>query len=203
MHDVLDWLASLRPALLYLTIGSFAVVENIFPPIPADVVVAFGSFLAARGHGTAAGAFLATWCGNLAGAMLMYAVGRRYGAHRVAQHLAGAEGSEGRLQAWYGRYGLGALFVCRFLPAVRALVPPFAGALRVPPAKAVLVIGGASGLWYGLVTYLAFRVGTNWAALTEALAAWQRGAGIAAAVVAALAVGTYAAVRWRRSRDAR
>jgi membrane protein DedA with SNARE-associated domain len=203
MRDVLDWLASLPPALLYLSVGSFAAVENIFPPIPADVVVAFGAFLAARGHGTAAGAFLSTWCGNLAGAMLMYAVGRRYGAHRVAQRLAGGEASEGRLSAWYGRYGVAALVVCRFLPGVRALVPPFAGALRVPVGLAALAIGGASGVWYGLVTYLAFRVGANWAAFSDALVSWQRGAAIAALVAAAVVAGTYGALRWRRSRDAR
>src|SRR5919199_2846192 len=98
MQAVLDWLASLPPGLLYLAIGAFAAVENVFPPIPADVVVAFGSFLAARGHGTAAGAFFSTWVGNLAGAMLMYAVGRRYGAARVAARLRGAGASEGRLE---------------------------------------------------------------------------------------------------------
>ena len=201
MQGVLDWLASLPPGLLYLAIGAFAGVENIVPPIPADVVVAFGSFLAARGHGTAAGAFLSTWVGNLAGAMLMYAVGRRYGAERVAARMHSSAASEGRLHALYGRYGLAALFVSRFLPGVRALVPPFAGALRVPAGKAALIIGSASGLWYGLVTYLAFRIGANWSGFSDALASWQRGAGIAAAVVAALVGATYVVLRRRRPRD--
>src|ERR687883_1139031 len=174
MQGVLDWLASLPPGLLYLAIGAFAGVENVFPPIPADVVVAFGSFLAARGHGTAPGAFFSTWIGNLAGAMLMYAVGRRYGAERVAARMHSSAASEGRLHALYGRYGLAALFVSRFLPGVRALVPPFAGALRVPFLRAAALMGAASAIWYGAVSYLAFRVGANWERVSATVGQYAR-----------------------------
>src|SRR5215207_3336263 len=103
----LDWLTALPPAALYLVLAATAAVENVFPPFPSDTVVAFGSFIAARGHGSAVGSFLATWAGNIAGAMLMYALGRRYGASRLIARLSKGEGSdaEARIRVWYGRRG--------------------------------------------------------------------------------------------------
>lgn len=167
MQGMLDWLAALPPATLYVAMAFAAAIENVFPPLPADTVVAFGSFLAARGEGTIIGAFLSTWVGNMAGAALMYGAGRRFGAERVERRLLKDKGAsaETKLRALYERYGLVALFLSRFIPGVRAVVPPFAGALRLPFVLSISVMGLASGIWYGLISYLAFRVGSNWSAL--------------------------------------
>jgi membrane protein DedA with SNARE-associated domain len=197
VQPVLDWLSSIPTGLLYAVLAATSAVENVFPPIPADTVVAFGSFLAARGHGTIIGAFLATFVGNIAGAMGMYAAGRRYGAAAVERRL-GSGKSASRLEKLYGSYGLFALFVSRFLPGVRALVPPFAGAMRIPPVRVALVIGFASAIWYGLITLLAFRVGSDWATLSAHLGVWSRWLVIAAASVAGVALIAWGAVRLRR-----
>ena len=100
MQGVLDWLSALPVVALYAAMFIAAAVENVFPPIPADTVVAFGSFLAARGQGTIVGAFLSVWIGNLAGAGIMYAAGRRYGAAQVEKRLLKDKGAEaeGRLR---------------------------------------------------------------------------------------------------------
>ena len=84
MDGLFDWLMSLPPAALYAVLALAAALENVFPPLPADSVVAFGSFYAARTHGSALISFLATWSGNIVGAMFMYAVGWRYGAAWLA-----------------------------------------------------------------------------------------------------------------------
>lgn len=164
MESFIAWLTSVPIGTLYAALGIVAAIENVFPPIPADTVVALGSFLAARGHGSVLAAFLATWIGNVASAMVMYAVGRRYGAERLERRLLGDKGprAEHRLESLYGRYGVIALFASRFVPGVRALVPPFAGALRVPPVRAGLAIASASAIWYGTVSYLGFTLGGNW-----------------------------------------
>ena len=186
MEGVLHWLSSLPPAVLYIVMAVVAAIENIFPPIPADTIVAFGSFLAARGQGTIVGAFLSVWLGNLAGAAIMYGAGRRYGAAQVEKRLLKDKGAEaeGKLRTLYERYGIGALFLSRFVPGVRAVVPPFAGALKVPFIPALAVMGIASGIWYGLVAWLAFRVGSDW----DALQATIRQYGTIAAIVAIVVV---------------
>ena len=198
MEGVLDWLTALPPAVLYLVLAIVAAVENVFPPIPADTVVAFGAFLAARGHATLAGAFLATLGGNTAGAMGMYAAGRRFGADRLARRLD-AGGSAKRLQEFYGRYGVVALFVSRFLPGVRAVVPPFAGALRLPAWRVFLILASASAVWYGAITIIAYRVGADWPTLQAKMRAWQHGLVIGAAVVTVIGLGTWLVMRRRKS----
>jgi len=198
MQGVLDWLSALPVVALYAMMFLAAAIENIFPPIPADTIVAFGSFLAARGQGTILGAFLAVWIGNLAGAAVMYAAGRRYGASQVEKRLLKDKGAaaEGKLRTLYERYGIGALFLSRFVPGVRAIVPPFAGALRLSPVSSLAAIAIASGVWYGLVSYIAFRAGADWNALMATIALDGRIIAIGAAVV----IGIGALVWWLRQR---
>jgi membrane protein DedA with SNARE-associated domain len=200
VEGILQWLESLPVAALYACLALIAAIENIFPPVPADTVVAFGSFLAARGHGTALGAFLSTWIGNVAGAMLMYAVGRHFGAGWLEARMARRGGGEmtARLQSMYGKYGLMAIFMSRFLPGIRALVPPFAGALRVPPVRAAAMIAIASGIWYGTVTLVAYNLGENWEQATAKLGGYQRTIGIVVGGLALLALVVWAIRRRRR-----
>ena len=200
MSGVLDWLESLPVAALYGCLAIIAAIENIFPPVPADTVVAFGSFLAARGHGTALGAFLSTWIGNVAGAMLMYALGRHFGAGWLEARMSRRGGAEvqQRLERMYGKYGLLAIFMSRFLPGVRAIVPPFAGALRVPPLRAGAMIAIASAIWYGTVTIVAYRLGANWEQAMARLGEYQRVIVTVAATLVVLALVGWLLGRRRR-----
>ncbi|MBV9880881.1 MAG: DedA family protein [Gemmatirosa sp.] len=193
---LLDWFGGLPPLALYLALAFAAAIENVFPPLPSDTVVAFGSFIAARGQASALGAFLATLGGNLLGAMFMYWVGARYGAERVLRRFGSAGGGRGRIEALYGRYGIWALAVSRFLPGVRAVVPPVAGALRIGAVRAALAMGLASAVWYGGITYLAFTAGANFEALQARIAQGQRWLGIGAGVLVVVGL----AVWWVRRR---
>ena len=198
MDSLLAWLSSVPIGTLYVALAAVAAIENVFPPVPADTVVALGSFLAARGRGSVWAAFLATWFGNVTSAMIMYGVGRKYGAKRLERRLLGDKGEQAdrRLERLYGRYGVMALFASRFIPGVRAIVPPFAGALRVPPLRAGIAIAGASAIWYGTVSYLGFTLGGNWQRVLQLITDYGRGLAIGAAAL--LLVGL---VIWRtRSR---
>jgi len=193
----LDWLGALPLWALYSSIGVVTAIENVIPPFPADAVVAFASALTARGHGGVTAAALSACVGSLAGAMFTYGLGRKYGADRMERRLMGAsaERADRKFHAIYGRYGLYALFLGRFLPGVRALVPPFAGALRVPVPVAAALIGTASVVWYGAVCYLGFTIGADWAEITTAVS--RHGWIAALVVVVAIALGM---VVWRRRR---
>lgn len=188
MQAVLDWLTSLPLGALYSMLALAAALENIVPPLPADTVVAFGAFLAARGQGSPIVSFLSTWGGNLAGAATMFWVGRRFGTEVIRRRIPGLAGerAEQRLRKLHGRYGLAALFLSRFVPGVRAVVPPFAGALRLPAVPSLILMGLASGLWYALITWIAFRIGYSWDALVERVSSLNRTAGIVAGVLLAL-----------------
>jgi membrane protein DedA with SNARE-associated domain len=195
-----DWLTHIPLGALYLLMAAFAAVENVFPPVPADTVVALGSWLAARGQGSAFWAFLATWIGNVAGAAAMYYVGRRHGSAWMRKRFPALvdEKNERRLRELHGRYGAGALVLSRFIPGVRALVPPFAGALRLSPLSTIASIAVASGIWYGLISYLAFRAGADWSALMAMVSHYGRLTALVSAAVVAVAVAWW----WMRTRAA-
>ena len=202
MKPLLDWFAGLPVAVLYPALAVLAALENVFPPLPTDTIVALGTWLAARGRGSALLAFLGTWVGNVAGAGAMYAVGRRHGAgwiHRRFSALSDTRGEE-RLQALYARYGIPALVVSRFIPGVRAVVPPFAGALRVPVLSAMLAMALASGIWYGFISYLAYKASSDWASLTRRIThSGQIMAMVAASVIAVGLVAWFVRRRMRRA----
>jgi membrane protein DedA with SNARE-associated domain len=200
-QSIFEWLVTLPPTPLYVVLALTAAIENVIPPFPADLVVAFGSFLVAQGgRGTLTLVAFCTWFGNVAGAMLMYAVGRRYGAERLERRLAGrhAESWDRRIHRMFDRYGTLAVFVSRFVPGVRALVPVVAGAVRAPAIRTALLIGLASAIWYGTITYIAFRVGSNWQMLSQLISRYSTTAGILGAAILGVGVAAWLLVTRRR-----
>jgi len=201
MDSALATLAGLPAGLLYPIFFAVAVIENLVPPFPSDVVFAFGAFIAAQGRHQMTLVFLAAWSGNVAGALAVYQLGRKYGAARLERQLAGNKASEreARLRRMFARFGLPALFLARFVPGVRAIVPPAAGALKVPLMTTAALIGGASAIWYGAITFVAFRVGNNWQQLRDSVGEFSLTFGVVALAALALGLVTWALVRKRQS----
>ena len=198
LENIIERLSGVPLVVLYPTLGLLAAVENIFPPLPTDAVVAFGSFLAARGQGNPWATFLITWLSNVAGAAGMYWAGRRYGRSVLTRGFAKWIGPEAevRLERSYRRYGIPSLFVSRFLPAVRAVVPIFAGAAKLPFVPVVVIMATASGIWYAFLTIIAFRAGSDWEALQSTISTYSR----AITILAAVMVLAAAAIWWKKRR---
>jgi membrane protein DedA with SNARE-associated domain len=197
------WIDSLPLGALYALLGITAFIEGIFPPVPADLVVALGSFLAARRGANLAITATCIVVGSVGGAMVVYAVARKFGAAWLHMRLkkAGIDNLEKRLEVMYSRYGMTALFVSRFLPGLRAVCPPMAGATRVPPIRTTVVFLLASGIWYGAIAAIAFRVGDDWDAMQKSVKHFARQVGLVAFFAAALlAVAVLIVVR-RRARE--
>ena len=199
MTSVLAWLASLPPATLYVILTLVAATENFLPPIPADVIVAFGSFLAARANRSPVPTIIAVVVGNVGGALAMLALGRRFGAAWIHRHLKRVMGerAEQRVQDWYNRYGLPALFLSRFLPGVRAVVPPLAGAIRVSLGGAIAAIAIASTIWYAALALIAYRLGTEWEHIMDTIKRFQTVAAIAAGAIVAVGLLVWYVLRRR------
>jgi membrane protein DedA with SNARE-associated domain len=197
LQQLTGWLGDLPLGSLYVTIALLSAFENFFPPFPSDAVIAFGAFLADRGHGSALTVFFLGWLGNISGAAVTYTLGRRFGSKaflRRIEKYAGPD-AERRIKQLHKRYGFAGLFVSRFLPGVRAIVPPFAGAMKLPAFKVMLSVASASAVWFALITFLAFRAGDNWDLVQHYLVRSGKVAGIIAIAIVALAIGVWL---WRR-----
>ncbi len=162
--ELLDALTRLPPLLLYLILGLGAAVENIVPPVPADTFVLAGALLAARGAANPWLVFLATWLLNVTSAVGVFAVARRHGRGFFTMPLARwllREHQLDQIGGFYSRFGVPAIFMSRFLPAWRAMVPVFAGVSGMSGWKVVPPMVIASAIWYGMLVYLGAFMGRN------------------------------------------
>lgn len=166
--------------------------------MPSDAAVALGAFLSSRGLTTPFGVFVVTWVANLAGAGAVYLVARRYGrglfATSIGRRLL-APRSLAVIEREYLRFGVAGIFISRFLPGIRAVVPPFAGLIGLSAIRTLVPMGIASAIWYGGITILGSVIGTEWERINRILSGVNRTLGIAAIVLVAAGVAWYF---WRR-----
>lgn len=165
-------LAAIAPGWLYFAVGLGAAVENIFPPVPADTFVLFGAFLSEQGAVTGIGVFLVTWSSNTVTALGSYWVALRWGrpvlATPAGRWVLRPRQLE-RLAGLYDAHGSKIIFVSRFLPAFRALVPFFAGISRLSFWRTAIPVAAASAIWYGILVWAGVFFGRHWRVLVEAL----------------------------------
>lgn len=161
LEQLLQQLPTFPPTLIYAAIGILASVENIFPPVPADTAVAIGAFLSNAGAISAAAVFGITWAANVSSAAGVYftarTVGRKFFTGRLGTRLLKPE-AMARIERIYARHGTWGIFISRFIPGVRAVIPPFAGVAGLKSVRALLPMILASGIWYGTLTFAAAKL---------------------------------------------
>ena len=192
---------ALPPAAVYTVIGALAAAENVFPPIPADTAVALGAFLSSAGRISATAVFLITWVANVATATSVYLAGRTIGRSffrgRLGRRLMHPR-RLARLEELYRHYGSWGIFVSRFIPGVRGVVPPFAAVARLSFWRSVPPMALASGIWYGALTFFAATLVTRLDDVVEFVAHVNQ-----IALIAAVAMIAAAGFVWWRRRRAR
>jgi membrane protein DedA with SNARE-associated domain len=154
-----DWITNLVAQTGYAGIALLMLAENVFPPIPSELIMPLAGFTAARGELSFIGIVLAGTAGSLAGALLWYAIGLRVGVERL-RHWAGRHGrwltmspdELDRAVAWFQRHARWSVLLGRLVPAVRTLisVPAGVAGMTLPVFLAWTSVGTA--LW---TTFLA------------------------------------------------
>ena len=183
---------------VYVALALGAGVENLVPAIPADTFVALGGFLAGAGDLSARWVVLGTWFCNVSGALFVYRMSHAHGAaffeRGLGRHILRPHQME-RMAGFYQRWGTPAIFLSRFLPGVRAIVPVFAGATHQPWSRVLLPLSLASAIWYGGLVRLGMFAGEN----LETLDGLLRGVNLGLAVAGGL-VGALIGIWWYRTR---
>jgi membrane protein DedA with SNARE-associated domain len=170
-----DWIISLVQQLGYGGVALLMFLENIFPPIPSELIMPLAGFNAARGEMSIWLVILAGTVGSLAGALAWYEIGRRVGtkrlcrlAHRHGRWLTMSVADVERARDWFQRRGGLAVFIGRLIPAIRTLISVPAGIARMNlPLFLVYSIAGTT-LW------TAFLAGAGYALQSqyEKVEAW-------------------------------
>ena len=198
MANFLSWLDGVPAGVVYVLLGLGAALENVFPAIPADTFVALGGFLSAVGELEARWIFVSTWSLNVGSALAMYRLGYTHGKPFFeagwGRRVLRPHQME-RMARFYERFGTAAVFLTRFLPGLRSVVPVFAGVSRQPLILVAIPVAVASAIWYGALIWLGALAGQNLDVLRSLLG---RVNGVL--LVVAVAVAAPLALWWWRTR---
>jgi membrane protein DedA with SNARE-associated domain len=196
----LEWVSGLPGPALYATLIALSAVENVFPPVPADVVVVLGAFLSHRGLTSAPLVGVLCWLANTASSAAVYFYARAHG-RRFFEEGWGRRLMRPRvlraLEEAYTRHGVYGIFFSRFLPGLRAGVTPFAGVVGLSPWRALVPSAVASAIWYAFLVAAGAALGQN----LEAAVGLINRANRALALVSVVVVMLGALWLWRHYRQ--
>ena len=149
-----DWITGLLERSGYLGVLLLMLAENVFPPMPSELIMPLAGFTAAQGKLSILFVVLAGTAGSLLGALAWYYVGRWLGADRLkrftARHgrwLTLSAPEIDRAHAWFDRHGAKAVALGRLIPAVRTLISVPAGVTRMPLARFLAWTALGTALW--------------------------------------------------------
>jgi membrane protein DedA with SNARE-associated domain len=170
--------AAYAPTWGFILVFVFMTVESSFIPFPSEVVMIPAGFLAARAGLTFASpltdatvAVVAGTAGSLAGAYINYYLSRRLGSpflERYGKYFFLPPNKLHRAEEVFRRYGAGATFFCRLIPAIRQLISIPAGISRMPLGSFSLWTGLGAGIWVTVLTVVGYTIGAHTAAMSYA-----------------------------------
>lgn len=159
------WIADLIEAFGALGVAFLMVLENLFPPIPSELILPFAGFLVGRGEIGFLPALIASTAGSLSGALILYALGRWGGRNlilRYGRYLRVKEADLDRAEGWFDKYDEWVVLFGRMVPGVRSVVSIPAGMLRTPFLRFVLLTTAGSAAWNTLLLGAGWYLGENW-----------------------------------------
>lgn len=164
------WTADILETLGYAGLWLVLVIENLFPPIPSELVLPLAGFFVGRGQMSLWGAVLAATAGSYTGALVLYLLGRSGGRRLVLRYghiLRIDEEALGRAEQWFRRWGDWVVLVARVVPVARSIVSVPAGITRMPlPRFSALTIAG-SAVWNLVLIGAGVLLGRNWEAVSR------------------------------------
>jgi len=169
--------------------GLAVALENLFPPIPSEVILPLAGFAASRGDLNLVSAIAWTTLGSVVGALALYGIGAALGRERmraIAARLPLVKVADlDRTEAWFARHGTKAVFFGRMVPIFRSLISVPAGVERMPLPVFLLHTTLGSLLWNTTFVLAGYLLGENWHAVEPVVGTFQNV--VILACVAALA----------------
>jgi len=166
LTSLADWTVSLMEVIGPVGAGVAIALENLFPPLPSEVVLPMAGLTASRGSFTLFEALLWTTLGSIVGAFMLYGLGRWLGAARLRAFAAKMPllhpEDVDRTVAWFERHGGKAVFFGRMIPIFRSLISIPAGVAKMPMWRFGLLTGAGSLIWNTIFVLAGYLLGENW-----------------------------------------
>ncbi|ARW74893.1 alkaline phosphatase [Lactobacillus johnsonii] len=164
------WLTHFIENFGYLAIILLIAVENIFPPIPSEVILTLGGFLVSGTKLTLIGVILASTLGSIIGAIILFSISRNLTLPRLEKlletklfKLLGFKKDDAQKAIdWFDKHGISAIFYGRCIPVVRSLISIPAGIAHVGWTKFLVLTTLGSLVWNSVLVGLGHYMGKNW-----------------------------------------
>jgi membrane protein DedA with SNARE-associated domain len=191
------WMQGLPPLWAYVTLLIVAYGENVAPPIPGDMVVVFGGYLAGLGQLHLGVVVALSTVGGALGFMTVFALGYRLGEAVLDPDRLPWLPRDGveTARRWIHRYGYGVVAANRFLSGARSVISLTAGIAQMEPWRTFWWCTVSALVWTGLISYAGYAVGDNWDLVVEYLRAYGR---VILTLLLLLGAGLLARWYWRR-----
>lgn len=175
-EDFLKLAVTFGPFWFYLFIFLSGVVENLFPPYPGDTVTFMGGYLAGTGLLTFSLVFFSASLGCLAGAMILYILGKNKGRGIFLKNKGRIFNKTQleKVENWFKRYGEKVLILSRFLTGIRSVVALTAGVGNVNVQKMTGYTLISIVLWNSIILFSAFKVQKNWREILEMIQVYNK-----------------------------
>lgn len=169
MDKISEWVLIMMDKLGLFGVALMMFLENVFPPIPSELIMPAAGFAAAMGQMNIVAVIVAGTIGSVIGALPLYYLGTIFDEARLIK-LAEKYGKYFLIkpedvinaQAWFNKYGKAVIFFGRMIPAIRSLISIPAGMNRMPMLPFLALTALGSAIWTALLAYAGFILGANY-----------------------------------------
>ncbi|HEM1150892.1 TPA: DedA family protein [Listeria monocytogenes] len=163
------WITSIMADFGYIGIFILIMVENLFPPIPSEIILTFGGFMTTVTSLNVMMVIIVATLGSVVGAILLYKVASYFGKERLTKIvlkygriLRLKESDIERAENFFLKYGSWAVFLCRMIPLIRSLISIPAGMTKMKMSKFLILTTAGSLLWNTVLIGLGAMLGESW-----------------------------------------
>jgi membrane protein DedA with SNARE-associated domain len=169
LENLTDWATDIVERLGYLGVALLVAIENVFPPIPSEVVLGLAGYTASRGDAWVVGMILAATIGSVVGAWILYGLSAAVGPVRLraiviryGTWVGFGEADLDRAEEWFDRRSRVAVLVCRCVPLIRSLISIPAGFRRMPLGAFTLFTLIGSLVWNTVLVTAGYLLADQW-----------------------------------------
>lgn len=167
--DLTSWVTDVVERLGYLGVAFLVALENVFPPIPSEIILPLAGFLTGEGKFNFFLMVLAATCGAVIGALILYYVAAWFGEHRIraltrryGKWFQITEKDLDRADEWFDKYGHYAVLLGRCAPIIRSIVSLPAGLRRMPLVPFITYTAAGATVWNVVLIGAGYLLGNNW-----------------------------------------
>ena len=200
-----NWITEFMSEFGYFGVFLLIMIENVFPPIPSEVILTFGGFMTTYSEMTRTGVIIAATAGSVVGAMILYSIGLLLDVSRLEKiidrwgHLLRLTRKDiHRADAWFDKYGPWTVLFCRLVPLIRSLISIPAGMSNMNFPLFLLLTTVGSLIWNAALVSIGAAVGDNWESIVQYMDVYSNIAYVLIGMSGIAAILWY--IRFRRKR---